>query len=121
MEEKRRQTRYPASIKLTVESLYKQGNQKIDSINESIEITNISRSGVGFVCEDDLPLDYYFNAKIEIGSERHFYTVVKIIRKEETDGVYHYGSEFVGLADVLSVFVEEYGHDIEEEAKKNEE
>ncbi len=120
MKEKRKQTRYPASIKLTVESLYKQGNQRIDSINESIEITDISRSGIGFVCEDDLPIDYYFNAKIEIGSDRHFYTVVKIIRKTEKKGTYHYGSEFVGLADVLSVFVEEYGHDISEDEKQSE-
>ncbi len=114
MQEKRKQTRYPASISLTVDSLYKQGNEKIDSINESIEITNISRSGVGFVCDDDLPLEYYFNAKIEIEDKKHFYTVVKIIRKEAKDGKFYYGSEFVGLADVLSVFVEDYGKHVSE-------
>ncbi len=114
MQEKRRQTRYPASITLTIESLYKQGNEKIDSIQENIEIINISRSGIGFVCDDDLPLDYYFNAKIDIEDKKHFYTVVKIIRKEEKNARFYYGSEFVGLADVLSIFVEDYGKNISE-------
>ncbi|MDO4773092.1 MAG: PilZ domain-containing protein [Bacillota bacterium] len=114
MQEKRRQIRYPANIRLTIESLYKQDNQRIDSINEDIEIVNISRSGIGFTCAEDMPLDYYFNAKIEIIGDKHFYTVVKLIRKDERENGFYYGSEFVGLADVLSIFVEEYGQSLTE-------
>ncbi len=114
MKEKRKQKRYPIDISLRIESLYKQDNDRIDEIDEDIEITNISRSGIGFICEHDLPLDYYFNAKIEIEKEKHFYTVVKIIRKEKLDNDFNYGCEFVGLADVLSVFVEDYGQKVKE-------
>ncbi len=114
MKEKRKRERYPIDISLTIESLYRQDNEKIEELNNEIEVINISRSGLGFISEHDLPLDYYFNAKIDVQKEKHFYTVVKIIRKEKMEEGYRYGCEFVGLADVLSIFVEEYGETIKE-------
>ncbi len=82
-------------------------------MNENIEVTNLSKTGLGFVCAHEMPLDYYFNAKITIDDERFFFSVLKIVRKEaEADGFYH-GCEFVGLADILSESVDEYEKEIE--------
>ncbi len=112
MEEKRKRKRYPIDITLTVESLYKQDNITIDSVNKNIEIIDISRSGIGFICTDDLPLDYYFNARLDVEDKKHIYSVIKIIRKSETEDGFNYGCEFVGLADVLSIIIEDYGENL---------
>lgn len=110
--EKRKQKRYPSDIKLTVESLYKQDYVEIENVNEDIELTDISRSGIGFSCTQEFPIGYYFNARIVFDEKRYFYSVIKLLRSEKTDGRYHYGCEFVGLADVLSIMVEDYGKEV---------
>jgi hypothetical protein len=108
MDEKRRNHRLPIDITLIIESLYNQGDIKTDDLNEKIHVVDISRGGIAFEVDDDLPLNYYFNAEITIDSEKKFFTVIKIIRKEEIKVGYHYGCEFIGLANVLSDFVDEY-------------
>lgn len=101
--ERRKDKRFPFEITLKIEELYKQDNIKLENINEVFKVVDLSRRGVGFISGDDLPLEFYFNAKITIDQEKHFYSVVKIIRKDEDDNKkFHYGCEFVGLADILS-------------------
>lgn len=108
MKERRRSTRYPTHISIRIESLYKQDHVKIDNVNEDITVTDVSKTGVGFASRHDLPLNYYFNAKITFDKEKFFYSVLKIIRIAEEDGVFEYGCEFVGLADILATTVDEY-------------
>lgn len=108
MIERRRHKRLPIKLKLDIDKLFRQGNELITDLDESIEVTDISKRGIGFRCDDDLPLDYYFNSKIEFDEERFFYCVIKIIRKEDLESGYHYGCEFVGLAEFLSRKVDEY-------------
>lgn len=107
--EKRHFKRIPVDIKLTIEALYKQDHELIDSVNTDIDIVNISKSGIGFLTKSDLPLGYYFNARITMDEDKKFYSVIKIIRKQPTDeGQFLYGCEFVGLADILTLSIDEY-------------
>jgi len=48
---------------------------------------DISRGGIGFHSESDLPLEFYFNAKIQVTDDANsvFYSVVKIVRKAVLD------------------------------------
>ncbi len=109
MKERRRFKRLPVEIKLTIESLYRQNNESLDELNESIVVTDISRTGLGFMSSAELPMDYYFNARIEIDEERKFYGVMKIIRKvQDEDGAFHFGCEFVGMADILTGCIDDY-------------
>lgn len=105
--ERRKFRRFPFKITLKIEELYKQDNEKIEDLNGIFQVVDLSRAGVGFLCNHDLPLDYYFNAKITIDDDKHFYSVVKIIRKSEDEDQFHYGCEFVGLADILSNLVDD--------------
>ncbi|MBN2795371.1 MAG: PilZ domain-containing protein [Clostridia bacterium] len=105
--ERRKFKRFPFTVTLKIEELYKQDNLKIEVKDEIFEVVDLSRSGVGFLCEQDLPLEFYFNAKITINDEKHFYSVVKIIRKTMDVEKFHYGCEFVGLADILSNIVDD--------------
>lgn len=115
MEEKRKAKRLPIALELSVSSLFKQDNVKVDVEEAPVVVTDISRGGIGFVSKSILPIGYYFNAKLELGSKDSvLYTVVKIIRSSESeDGGIAYGCEFVGLAPVLGYIFDEY------EAKMN--
>ena len=75
-----------------------------------------TKGGIRFESESVLPIGYYFNAKLELGSkESVLYTVVKIIRSSEGEnGLIVYGCEFVGLAPVLGYIFDEYEEKIKE-------
>lgn len=102
MADKRQFRRIRISLNLTVSSLFAQNNDKI-IIDSPIMVTDISKSGIGFISKCILPMDYYFNASLNISDDNStLYCVVKIIRCEALeDDEYSYGCEFVGMAPVL--------------------
>jgi hypothetical protein len=106
-DEKRKSKRIPIRLELTISELFKQDYLIIPNINESIEVIDISKSGVGFYCKDELPINYYFDAKIQLPN-KHFLSVIKIIRATKLENGYRIGCEFVGLGDILSKCVDEY-------------
>jgi len=112
MEERRKHDRLPLKLELTISSLFKQDYELIPGINESIKVKNISKSGIGFICGHELPMNYYFDAKIQLTQDKHFYAVLKIVRMDKVEDEYFAGCEFVGLADVLSARVDLYGDEL---------
>jgi hypothetical protein len=110
MDEKRRSKRFPVDMKLEVSSLFKQNNVIVDNVHAPIEVINISRSGIGFESKSVLPIDYYFNAKIQLGdADSCLYTVVRIVRQERVDdSLLQYGAEFVGMPSVLMYIFDEF-------------
>lgn len=118
MQERRKHRRFPLKLELKISSFFKQDYKLIPNINESIKIKNISKSGMGFTCTRELPLNYYFDAKIQLPPDKHFYAVLKIIRTEKLDEGYFMGCEFVGLADILSMKIDSYGEESEHKRNK---
>lgn len=110
MVEKRKSKRYPASIRLEVSEVFKQDHVKIENLGVPLEVINISRGGLGIRTKSELPLDYYFNAKLQMGDENAIlYCVVKIIRVSPgEDGSFIYGCEFVGMAPIMNFIFEDY-------------
>ena len=110
MEEKRRSNRIQVELSLKISSLFIQDNVKVENIDAPINVINISKGGIGFITESVLPLNYYFNATLNLGDEdASLYCVVKIIRtKELADGMHLYGCEMIGLAPVLSYIFDNY-------------
>lgn len=117
MQEKRRSKRFPMQLELVVSKLFKQEAAETVELNKPIQVVDVSRLGIGFVTANDLPLNFYFNAKLELGSpENSLYCVVQIIRKSPMeDGAISYGCEFVGLAPVLGTIFDEYEKTLTEE------
>jgi len=120
MDERRKAKRMPVTLSLEILNLYKQDNVQVSNLHAPIEVVNISQTGIGFITESILPLGYYFNANINLGStDDTLHTVVEIIRcSPEQEKGYLYGAEFVGMANVLSYVFEDYDHKINEEQKK---
>ncbi|MDO4753992.1 MAG: PilZ domain-containing protein [Bacillota bacterium] len=111
MGNKRRSERKPFKGSLHIDELYNQ--EKVFDIHTlDVEFFDISRYGVGFTCPEDVPLNCYFNARIELGNDHGFYAVLKVIRVFEDKGRKEYGCEFVGLADILAEYIDEYSGDI---------
>ncbi len=108
MENKRRARRVKVTLELTVSSLFDQDNDKIN-IDSPIMVKDISKFGLGFISKSILPMNYYFNAELNLGSDDStLYCVVKIIRCEALeDDEYSYGCEFVGMAPVLDYIFED--------------
>lgn len=108
MENKRRAKRVKVTLELTVSSLFDQDNDKIN-IDSPIMVKDISKFGLGFISKSILPMNYYFNAALNLGSDDStLYCVVKIIRCEALeDDEYSYGCEFVGMAPVLDYIFED--------------
>lgn len=109
MQEKRRDKRMPIELNLEISSLFRQDNVLVENIDAPIRVVNISKSGIGFVSESKLPLEYYFNACIQLGADdAKLYCVVKIIRTDiMDDGKNMYGCQFIGLAPVFSYIFDE--------------
>lgn len=110
MIEKRRSKRMKANLTLNVSSLFNQNNVKISNLNSPIQVLDISKTGIGFRSKSVLPVDYYFNAALQLGSDDAIlYCVVKILRCQPLDdGDYRYGCEFIGLAPILHYIFDEY-------------
>lgn len=111
MTEKRKDKRLPVfSMKLEISSLFKQDNEIIKNLDAPINVLDISKGGIGFTSKSDLPLNFYFNACIQLGDEEaKLYCVVKIIRRDiKPDGDIFYGCELVGLAPVFSYIFDDY-------------
>lgn len=116
MDERRRSKRMKANLTLKVSNLFKQDNISAGELSSPIHVVDVSKHGIGFESKDIIPLDFYFNAKLELGDTSScLYCVVKIIRCVPlTDGTYLYGCEFVGMAPVLDYIFESYEQSIEE-------
>lgn len=114
MRERRRNHRLSYNAVIDIDQVYNQDQVLKEARSFPIEIVDISKGGVGFIAKDDLPLHYYFNAKLDLGNGKQFYSVLKIIRKRVEDGNFVYGCEFTGLADVLSLYIDEFEQEVQE-------
>ncbi len=116
--EKRRFKRMKADLKLNVSSLFNQDNKEIKNLDSPITVTNISEGGIAFESKSMLPINFYFNAALNLGFEPDtLYSVIKIIRSQPIEGTdnYLYGCEFVGMAPILGYIFDEYEAELEKE------
>ncbi len=115
MIEKRRSKRLNVNLELNISDLFKQDNVIIKHFDSPIHVIDISKHGLGFISSAVIPMGYYFNAKIELGSSKlALYTVVKIIRNvDHEDGTFTYGCEFVGLAPIFDYVFDDYEKSLE--------
>ncbi len=108
MQEKRRCKRTNADLKLTISSLFEQGNAHINDYDTPIRIVNISKDGIGFISSSILPLNFYFNVNLQKEDTSELFTVVKIIRCEPiSSSEYEYGCQFMGRSEELDHLLDE--------------
>lgn len=114
--DRRRYKRLPIELTLEIDEIFKQDNVIVSNIGASIEVFDISRSGIGFVSKANLPVGYYFRGNINLSNGDFFRVVIQIIRSGLADGdLKAYGAEFVGLAPFLADKVDRYESSLKSE------
>ena len=107
--DRRKYKRLPIELSLAIDEVFKQDNVVIHNIGATITVFDISRNGIGFISEANLPSGYYFGGKINLGDGDFFHVVIQINRSTEIENNQRvYGAEFIGLAPFLANKVDKY-------------
>ncbi len=104
MEEKRNSRRLDLEVTVELERIDDgEGMTTLKLIH--VEITDMSKSGIGFYAKQKLEIGSYFNTKLQIWTKEEIDAVIEIVRCDEYDDKYHYGAKFVGMieSDALKI------------------
>lgn len=75
---------------------------------EQVQVTDMSRSGIGFTTTQELKVNDFYDTKIRIWTGETLDTVVQIRRGEKTGDKYQYGGVFVGMTELDAQKVDIY-------------
>ena len=92
MEEKRKHKRLDLDVSVQLERLDKDGVTTLKYVH--VDVTDISRSGIGFSSKQ----------KLEVGT----YYDTKIVRRVDAEGGSHYGASFIGMTDTDALKIDIY-------------
>lgn len=106
MEEKRRDRRMSLSAKLLITNM----NGASDKVEEmEIEVQDVSRTGVGFICDSPLEMGAVYETRLKIWTDEVIHAFLKVVRIEQMkDGKYICGTIFVGLSEIDASRIEVY-------------
>lgn len=106
MEEKRKHKRLEIDVNVQLERLDEEGVTTLKFVH--VDVTDISRSGIGFKSQQALDINTYYDAKIQIWTKEVVDAVIEIVRREEKDGAYNYGGIFIGMTETDSLKIDIY-------------
>ncbi len=94
MEERRKTRRTQLESKLLMKRVDSDEHEEI-----SIEIVDVSKSGIGFTADRLLKIGEFYEAFLTIWTKEVIHSLLQIVRIELRDSGYFYGAVFVGMAD----------------------
>lgn len=106
MEEKRKHKRLDLDVTVQLERLDQDGVTTLRYVH--VEITDLSRSGIGFKSTQKLEVGTYYDVKLQIWTKEIIDAVIEIVRCDEADGKYSYGAEFIGMTDTDALKIDIY-------------
>lgn len=101
--EKRRYNRTELNSKLVIKQLDGNGNKEV-----SIEVVDISKGGVGFVCTEPLSIGGIYEGFLTIWTKEVIHAFLEIVRIEMHEDYFEYGAIFVGMPEMDSKRIEIY-------------
>lgn len=105
MEERRKNKRMELSSKLLIKRLDAGG----DTREVDIDVTDVSKTGVGFVCGEALEIGAVYEAFLTIWTKEVIHSFIEIVRIEKReDGRFSYGSIFIGMTEIEASRIETY-------------
>lgn len=107
MEEKRKHKRLDLDVSVELERLNEDGVTTLRYVH--VNVTDISRSGIGFTTSKELEIGAYYDARIQIWTREVVVAAIEIVRREDTEeGSYKYGGEFIGMSDTDALKIDIY-------------
>lgn len=107
MQERRRDKRLELEVRVQLEQLDEGDLTTIKFVH--VDVTDISKRGIGFDCKQKLQIGTYYDTRIQIWTKEIVNCVVEIVRSEEhEDGSFHYGGVFIGLLEQDALKIDIY-------------
>jgi D-mannonate dehydratase len=106
MEEKRKHKRLDLDVNVQLERLDQAGITTVKYIH--VDVTDLSRTGIGFKSQQMLETGTYYDAKIQIWTKEVIDTVIEIVRRVDKDGGYQYGGIFIGMTETDALKIDIY-------------
>ena len=96
MEERRKGRRMELQSKILIKNLNGSGAGEV-----TIEIVDMSKSGIGFVCDTPLNIGAVYEAFLTIWMKESIHAFLEIVRIEKLeDNKYSYGAIFIGMSEM---------------------
>ena len=107
MEEKRNGRRLELDV--TIELSRIEDEEDITTVKMArVSVVDLSRSGIGFTSKQELKVGSFYNTKIQIWTKDIIEAIIKIVRRKDENGLYHYGAIFVGMIDKDALKIDVY-------------
>ncbi len=75
----------------------------------AIEVTDVSKSGVGFTCTEILTIGAVYESFLTIWTKEVLHAFLEIVRIEKKeDGIFEYGAIFIGMPEMDAARIETY-------------
>lgn len=103
MEERRRARRMKLESTITVRRIDSGMDEEI-----MIEIRDLSKSGIGFLCTEVLDVGSIYQSSIIIWTKEVIPVLLKIVREKDEGDKKFYGAEFMGLSEIDMFRIEVY-------------
>ncbi len=96
MEERRKNRRMELVSKLLIKRMDAEGEPR----EVNIEVTDASKTGVGFVCGERLEKGAVYESFLTIWTKEVLHAFLEIVRAaDREDGRYEYGAIFIGMSE----------------------
>ena len=106
MEEKRKHKRLDLDVTVHLERLDQDGVTTLKYAH--VDITDLSRSGIGFKSAQKLEVGTYYDTKLTIWTKEVIDAVIEIVRRSDAEDGYLYGAEFIGMTDTDALKIDIY-------------
>lgn len=95
MEERRRSKRMDLNSKLLVKRL-----SSGEPVEVAIDVQNVSKTGIGFACEELLDIGAVYEAYLTIWTKEVIHAFIEIVRIEIQAEGFDYGGLFIGMPEI---------------------
>lgn len=104
MEERRKSKRSELQSRLIIKRLDEAEQEEV-----AIEIVDVSKGGVGFLCEEVLTIGAVYESFMTIWTKEVLHAFLQIVRIEmKEQGNFFYGATFIGMPEVDASRIEVY-------------
>lgn len=105
MEERRKNRRMNLASRLVMKRL----DNPVQGEDVGIEVTDVSKSGVGFTCTEILTIGAVYESFLTIWTKEVLHAFLEIVRIEKKeDGIFEYGAIFIGMPEMDAARIETY-------------
>lgn len=74
----------------------------------AIDITDVSKSGIGFECKEPLMIGEVYESYLTIWTKEVLHAFLQIVRIDLKQDIYSYGAVFIGMPEMDSARIEVY-------------